>query len=129
MSAFSDVMKGRTKEFGLRVARMVQALPPSTATKVLGVQVLRSAMSVGANYREAHRGRSEAEFFAKIGDCLREADETLYWLEQIRDLHLLRPHKFDLLIREANELVAILVTIRKRRTPQSKRAISPTQPQ
>jgi four helix bundle protein len=121
VSAFSDVLKTRTKEFGLRVARMVSALPPSTATKVLGAQVLRSAMSVGANYREAHRGRSEAEFFAKIGDCLREADETLYWLEQIRDLRLLPPHKFELLVREANELVAIFVTIRKRRTLQPKR--------
>jgi four helix bundle protein len=120
VSLFSDALKIRTKDFGLRVARMVNALPRSTASKVLGAQVLRSAMSVGANYREAHRGRSEAEFFAKIGDCLREADETLYWLEQIRDLRLMPPQKFELLIREANELVAILVTIRKRRAPRPK---------
>ena len=72
-------------------------------------------MSVGANYREAYRARSEAEFFAKIGECLREADESLFWLEQIRGLALLPPERLELLIQEANELVALFVSIRKRR--------------
>src|ERR1700761_7406675 len=71
----------RTREFALRVIRMFSALPKTTEAQVLGKQVLRSGTSVGANYREAQRARSKAEFIAKIGDCLKELDETLYWLE------------------------------------------------
>ena len=60
---------------------MYSALPKNAVAQVLGKQVLRSATSVGANYREASRGRSKAEFVSKIGDCLKEIDETEYWLE------------------------------------------------
>src|SRR5437899_2710888 len=71
----------RTKEFARRVIRLFAALPKETAAQVLGRQLLRSGTSVGANYREASRGRSKPEFIAKIGDCLNEAEETGYWLE------------------------------------------------
>ena len=71
----------RTKEFSLRIIRMVSSLPSSSAARVMGNQILRSGTSVGANYREANRARSKAEFIAKIGDCLKEIDETCYWLE------------------------------------------------
>jgi len=72
----------RTKMFARRIIRLYCALSKNDiAAQVLGKQVLRSGTSVGANYREANRGRSKAEFISKMGDCLKEADETLYWLE------------------------------------------------
>jgi four helix bundle protein len=74
-------LRERTKLFGLRIVRMFVALPKSDEARVLGKQVLRSGTSVGANYREAHRARSKAEFVSKLGDCLKELDETAYWLE------------------------------------------------
>lgn len=74
-------LRDRTKEFALRVVRMYSALPKSTEGQVLGKQVLRSGTSVGANYREACRARSKAEFIAKLGHCLKELDESSYWFE------------------------------------------------
>ena len=74
-------LRERTKVFALRVIRMFAALPKTEEARVLGRQVLRSGTSVGANYREVQRGCSKAEFIAKIGDCLKELDETSYWLE------------------------------------------------
>ena len=69
-------LKDRTKKFALGVIGMYLALPKTTVAQVLGKQVLRSGTSVGANYREASRGRSKAEFVAKMGDCLKELDKT-----------------------------------------------------
>ena len=68
-------LRDRTKEFALRIVRMFSQLPKSTAAQILGKQLLRSGTSVGANYREAYRGRSKAEFIAKCGNCLREIEE------------------------------------------------------
>ena len=78
-------LRERTKEFALRIVRMFSAVPKTTEAQVLGKQVLRSGTSVGANYREAYRGRSKAEFIAKCGDSLRELEETAYWLELLVD--------------------------------------------
>jgi len=74
-------LRERTKDFALSVVRMFSALPKTTEAQILGRQVLRSGTSIGANYREAYRARSRAEFIAKCGDCLREIEETAYWLE------------------------------------------------
>jgi len=105
----------RTKQFARRVIRLYCALPNgNTVAQVLGKQVLRSGTSVGANYREAHRARSKAEFIAKIGDCLKEADETLYWLELLLEEKILSARRLAPLVGEANELVAIFTTISKR---------------
>src|SRR4029079_5572855 len=71
----------RTKTFALGIIRLFSALPKTTEAQVIGKQVLRSGTSVGANYREAYRGRSKAEFVSKCGDCLREIEETAYWLD------------------------------------------------
>ena len=68
----------RTKRFARRIIRLYAALPREPVAQVLGKQALRAGTSVGANYREADRSRSKAEFISKIGDCLKEADETLY---------------------------------------------------
>jgi len=102
----------RTKAFARRVIRLYAALPKNdTVAQVLGRQMLRSGTSVGANYREADRARSKAEFISKIGDCLKEADETLYWLELLIDETFISPKRLQPLAKEADKLVAIFVTI------------------
>ena len=113
MNAEKD-LKLRTKEFARRVIRLYAALPKDTVAQVLGKQLLRSGTSVGANYREANRSRSRPEFIAKIGDCLKEADESVYWIELLLDENFFPPAQLQPLCHEANELVAILVTISKR---------------
>lgn len=105
----------RTKMFARRIIRFYAALPRNdVVAQVLGKQVLRSGTSVGANYREAHRARSKAEFISKIGDCLKEADETLYWLELLVEESFVPAKRLQPLVDEANELVAIFTTISKR---------------
>ena len=103
----------RTKSFARRIIRLYVALPREAVAQVLGKQTLRAGTSVGANYREADRARSKAEFISKIGDCLKEADETLYWLELLSDEQVLAPKRLTPLIQEANELVSIFVAISK----------------
>jgi len=103
-----DELKERTKQFALRVMRLVDALPKSTKGRALANQLVRSGMSVAANYRAACRGRSRAEFIAKIGVVEEEADETALWLELIIADELLSKKKVQSLLDEANELVAIM---------------------
>lgn len=107
-------LRERTKLFGLRIVRMFVALPKTEEARVLGKQVLRSGTSVGANYREAHRSRSTAEFIAKLGDCLKELDETSYWLELLTESGIVAPPKLAALQDEANQLLAIRTTIAKK---------------
>lgn len=104
----------RTKEFALRVIRLYCSLPKSTQAQVLGKQVLRSGTSVGANFREAKRSRSKSEFIAKIGDCLKELDETAYWLELLVESGLISSAKMKGLYQKCDELIAILTTISKK---------------
>jgi four helix bundle protein len=105
----------RTKMFARRIIRLYVSLSKSdTVAQVLGKQVLRSGTSVGANYREANRGRSKLEFISKMGDCLKEADETLYWLELMAEEGVVAPAKLQALLAESNELVSIFITIIKR---------------
>ena len=103
----------RTKLFARQVIRMYCELSKETVAQVLGKQTLRSGTAVGANYREAYRARSRAEFIAKIGDCLKEADETVYWLELLAEERVVQPEKIYGVLGEAQELVAILTTIHK----------------
>ena len=77
-------LRDRTKAFALRIVKMFSALPKTTEAQVLGKQLLRCGTSIGANYREAFRARSKAEFIAKCGDSLREIEESAYWLELLR---------------------------------------------
>jgi len=105
---------GRTKQFALRIIRMYASLPKTTEALVLGKQILRSGTSVGANYREAYRGRSKAEFCAKAGDCLREIEETGYWLELLVDSGIMPAERLAPLRQECGELIAIFVTIVKK---------------
>ena len=107
-------LKDRTKNFALRIIRMYSSLPKSTEARILGKQVLRSGTSVGANYREASQGRSKAEFIAKMGDCLKELEETTYWFELLIDGNILPENKVSDLLQESKELTAIFVTIIKK---------------
>jgi four helix bundle protein len=104
----------RTKSFALRIIRLFSALPKTTEAQVIGKQVLRSGTSVGANYREAYRSRSKAEFVAKSGDCLREIEETAYWLDLLSEANVLAPERLQPVRQECRELIAIFVTIVKR---------------
>src|SRR6266496_1666751 len=106
-------LQSRTKRFALRVLKLVDALPRSTAGRAISNQLVRSATSVGANYRAACRARSRAEFAAKLGTVLEEADESLYWLKLIREGKLIAESKLSLLLKEAAELTAILAAGRK----------------
>ncbi len=103
-----DELKKRTKQFGLRCIKAVEALPNTRTADVLGRQLLRSATSAGANYRAACRGRSKPDFISKIGIAIEEADESLYWLEMIVEAGLLSEKKLAGLMKEADEIVAIL---------------------
>lgn len=104
---------GRTKAFSLRILKLVDALPRSSSGRTVGNQLVRSGTSVGANYRAACRSRSRAEFAAKLGVVAEEADETVYWLESVRDGNLLPEPKISELLREANELTAIFTAARR----------------
>lgn len=104
-------LKERTKAYARRVIRMYVALPKETVAQVLGKQALRSGTSVGANYREADRARSKAEFISKMGDCLKELAETEYWLELLVDENMVRPAKMSALLDETRQLTAIFTTI------------------
>jgi len=107
-------LKVRTKGFALRIIRMYSKLPKAdTVAQVLGKQVLRSGTSVGANYREASRGRSKAEFISKIGDSLKEIEETEYWLELLVESGSLPARTMTDLLDETRQLIAIFTTIDK----------------
>ena len=106
-------LRERTTLFALRVIRMFVALPKTEEAMVMGKQALRSGTSVGANFREAHRSRSKAEFIAKIGDCLKELDETSYWLELLTRSGTVPAPKLESLQDETHQLLAILTTISK----------------
>lgn len=109
----SEELKARTKAFGLRIIKLVDAMPRSLAGRVIGKQLLRSATSVGANYRAACRAQSHAEFAAKLSIVVEEADEALYWLELVNESGLIKAERLGGLLREANELLAIVSASRK----------------
>jgi len=105
-------LRDRTKAYALRVIKLYGALPKTTEAQVIGKQLLRSGTSVGANYREGFRARSNAEMAAKFSICIQELDETAYWIEAgLMTDTLLTP-----LLSETNEQIAIFSTsVRKLR--------------
>src|SRR5438552_13613834 len=106
-------LKHRTKQFALRVLRLVAALPRTTEGRALGSQLVRSGTSVAANYRAACRARSKAEFIAKLGTVEEEADESAFWLELIIDSALISENKVRPLLNEASEIVAMIASSKK----------------
>ena len=113
-------LKERTKRFALRILKLVDALPKTTAGRALAAQLVRSGTSVAANCRAARRAKSTAHFLSKLGDVEEEADETLLWLELLEESGIVPFSRMAALKREANELVAIVVasikTVKKRAT-------------
>ena len=106
-------LKQRTKQFALRVMKVFGALPENSVGRAIGNQLIRSGTSVGANYRSACRGRSKAEFVAKLGVVVEEADESVFWLELIIDGKVLTKQRIEPLLQEANELTAIMAAAHK----------------
>ncbi len=108
----ADDLKKRTKRFALRVLKLVAALPNTVAGRAIGGQLVRSGTSVGSNYRAACRGRSRAEFVAKLGVVEEEADESAFWMELIIEGGLLKPRQVEPLLNEANEITKIMAQSR-----------------
>src|SRR5436190_3535523 len=104
----------RTKRFALAVIKFSSSLPRTRELDVLARQLVRSATSIGANYREANRGVSRADFTNKIGTVQKEAAETQYWLGLLLDSGLLRDASARDLLRESSELLAIFASIGKK---------------
>lgn len=110
MSDFPEELKVCTKQFALRIIRVVQALGNDNISFVLGKQLLRCGTSVGANYRAACHARSPAEFRAKLGIVEEECDETIYWMELITEAGLLTEERLADLKKEAGEILSIVIT-------------------
>jgi four helix bundle protein len=109
----SAELQQRTKDFALRVLKLIEHLPNTIGGKVLANQLARSATSVGANYRAACRARSRVEFASKLGTVAEEADESVYWLELIRDRDFTPEKRIASLVSEADELTAIFTSGRR----------------
>jgi four helix bundle protein len=121
----SAELQQRTKSFALRVLKLIEQLPNTIGGRVLANQVARSATSVGANYRAACRARSHAEFASKLGTVAEEADESLYWLELIRDGNFVPDKKLASLVSEADELTAIFTAGRRTSSRNQTSTIKP----
>lgn len=102
-------LKGRTKQFAIRIVHLYRTLPAREEARILGKQLLRSGTSIGANYRAACRARSRAEFIAKLGIVLEESDETVFWLELLLESDVINHDKLKALLKEADELTSIFV--------------------
>jgi four helix bundle protein len=109
----AEELKKRTKQFGLRCIKVVEALSKTCTADVLGKQLLCSATSVGANYRSACRAQSKPTFISKVAIAIEEADESLYWLEMIIEAGLMSEEKIIALMKEGSEIVAILIASSK----------------
>jgi four helix bundle protein len=103
----------RTKQFALRIFKLVGALPQTIQGRAVAAQLIRSGTSVAANYRAACRARSKPEFVAKLGVVEEEADESAFWLELIVETGLLNPGKVTPLLAEAGEIVAMMASSKK----------------
>jgi four helix bundle protein len=106
-------LRDRTKRFGLRILKLCDALPKTEAARAIGRQLLRSGTSVAANYRAAGRARSRAEFIAKMGVVVEEADESVFSLDLLVESGMIPKARLDDLVAEANELLSIFVASQK----------------
>src|SRR3989339_695953 len=102
-------LKLRTKKYALRIIKLVRALPKDFIGRAIGNQLLRSGTSVAANYRAACRSRSKAEFIAKIGVVIEEADESIFWIELIIESGLINKKLVESLLKESDEICAIMI--------------------
>ena len=105
----ADILKKRTKQFGLEIIKLVEKLPNTQTSRIIGNRHIRSGTSMGANYRAACRSRSKAEFIAKLETVIEEADESAYWLELLIETGIVRQDTLEALMKEADELIAIMI--------------------
>ncbi|MBA4322577.1 MAG: four helix bundle protein [Odoribacter sp.] len=110
---FSKKLEERTKRFAISIIKLSVSLPGTVEGKVIRNQITKSGTSIGANYREANRSRSKADFRNKIAICESESSETSYWLEMIKDMNWIEGQKINSIHLEANELLAIFTSIGK----------------
>ena len=103
----ASILQTRTKQFAIRIVKLFRSLPKTEEARVIGRQVLRSGTSVAANYLAVCRSRSKAEFIAKVGVVVEEADETVFWLELLGETSIVPKRRLEKLLLEANELLAI----------------------
>lgn len=111
---FGKIFEERTMKFAIEIIRLSSILPNSIESKVVRNQITKSGTSIGANYREANRSRSKADFKNKIKICESEASETLYWLELIKELQWVPVEKLKVINIESIELLSILTSIGKK---------------
>ena len=118
-----EEMKMRTKQFALRVIRLVESLPNGKAANVIGNQLLRSGTSVGANYRASCRAKSTADFVHKLSIGEEETDESIYWMELLVEGEIIKEKLLENLMNEADQILSIIVssikTIKEKRNPKS----------
>ncbi len=108
-----DEMKNRTKTYANRVVKLCSALPENWIARTLGKQLLRSGTSVGANYRSVCRAKSNPDFINKLRIVEEECDESLFWMELLVDNNLVKTGRLNELMKEANELLSIVVSSAK----------------
>jgi four helix bundle protein len=113
MPSLQEELRDRTKAFAVRIVRLYRSLPYKADAQVLGKQLLRCGTAVAANYRAACRSRSKAEWIAKIGIVVEEADESVFWLEMLSDCEIVPLQKLELLLKEAHELSALFTASRR----------------
>lgn len=113
MDSKTEKLREGTKQFALRIVRLFQSLPASSEARTIGNQLLRSGTSVGANYRSACHSRSRTEFAARIGVVAEEADETVFWIELLTDLGVIKKERIEPLLQEARELARIFAASRQ----------------
>ncbi len=104
-------LKRRTKDFALRIVRLSVALPKKQEAQLIGKQLFRSGTSVGAQFCEALRAKSDADLVSKLESCLQELEETKYWIELLQEAKIIEPRRLRLLHQETDELIAIFVSL------------------
>jgi len=118
-----EEMKARTKQFALRVIRLVESLPKTKTANVIGNQLLRSGTSVGANYRASCRAKSTADFIHKLSIVEEEADESIYWMKLLIESNSVKENLLGSLLNEAEQILSIIVssikTSKEKRNPKS----------
>lgn len=110
---YDNIIAEKSKSFALRIIKLYKYLSNEQKEYVLSKQILRSGTSIGANVREAIRGQSTADFYAKINISLKEAEETLYWLELLHESEYIETSHFDSIYSECKEITKILMSISK----------------
>ena len=122
-----ETMKNRTKQFACKIIELCRLLPKTREGRLIGDQIFRSGTSTASNYRAACRARSKAEFISKMGIVEEEADETMFWLEIIEDIQIFDKNLTAALMKECNEIIAIVVssinTARKRKKDDRRKII------